>query len=127
MNLLLKAVFLGGVFLTSVGAGNAFAEETPAWFSCSTDSDCVIAGTGCSRHAVNTASAVEADAYYTKLDREIGCPAEKSTMPLKTACLHQKTACKRTKFFGLVTEDDPASTCISAEKTCVAIPAATSP
>jgi hypothetical protein len=114
-------VLLFSIFWT--GFRPAQAEESPVWFSCEHDRDCVVVGAGCAIRAVNSSISTEADTHFKQVNARMDCAYPKKPSDFRAVCAHGKTACTRKKFFGLVEEIDHASTCVSVEKSCTMIPA----
>ncbi|HNQ92145.1 MAG TPA: hypothetical protein PKI93_04365 [Alphaproteobacteria bacterium] len=116
----LRNLLCASVFAIAMYPACLHAEESPKWFECTQDSDCVMVGAGCALHAVAQPFAEEADKYYKSLNARMDCAYPLTASSMKTVCSTQKTACVRKKFFGLVEEVDPASTC--AKNACAAVP-----
>lgn len=120
-------IFIGFIALSAQAiAAEGTSEpgtESPEWFFCNTDSDCVVISDGCAgTTAVNTAYKDKAEHYYALLNVANSCAGLKDNEIPRAACIHGKTPCKKKTFFGLMEEDDPASTCINSQATCITAP-----
>lgn len=107
-------------FVLSFTSG-AMAQTKPEWFPCNNDRDCVVVGKGCTASAVNRVYEDEASQYFIELGMAADCPYVQASETPTAVCTHSKQPCKIKKLFGLVVEDDPASTCVSAAKKCVLV------
>lgn len=111
MNGLRQGLAIGALtFCLSMGA---YAEESPGWFLCENDADCVLVDDGCMPRPVNKKYEAEAQTFYARENAAMDC-VRTDLKKLRPVCAHAKGPCK--KFFGML--DDPASTCVSAVKQC---------
>lgn len=112
---LLTAFCMMAIYPSSLHA----EDSHPEWFQCMQDSDCVVVGAGCTVNAVAKPFAEDADAYYKSLNARMDCAYPQTASSMRAVCLTQKSPCIRKKFFGLVEEVDPASTCV--KQVCMAV------
>lgn len=111
------AICFAVIFLLSP---NAHADYQDKWLVCENDADCVVTRSPCGITAVHTQYLKNAEAYWREIAPKIECATAPPTdlTPFKTTCGHRKTACLKKIWFGLSTEIDHESTCVSTDKKC---------
>lgn len=101
------------------------AQDKKAWAVCNEDSDCVVTRDECGNAiSVNKRYLKEAEDHRKEYAPKTNCSsAEPENLEhLKTSCQFRKTACIKTRVFGLIEEIDHESTCVDSQQTCGASP-----
>lgn len=119
-----SGLFFITLLLPTLSFAQNFNESPKEWFACNQDADCTLTYNECGNFVgVNLKSLQQAENFYKDLGPKVNCVAPSTSFQksdFRVTCQHTKEPCIIKKWFGLVKEIDPASTCASETKKCVA-------